>query len=106
MIFLNRNWGTEMAEKLYRVYVKTLDHPHISEMMVSAPNPELASTRALGHVKEANPEKGRSLEESQRNSVVVAVKEAGKNGCIVTNKIPTAVFDDIANSVAKSRKKK
>lgn len=88
-----------MAEKLFRVYVKTLDHPHISEMMVSAPDAETASRRALGHVKEANPEKGRSLAESQRNSVVVAVKEAGKNGCIVTNKIPTAVFADIASSL-------
>jgi hypothetical protein len=90
-----------MAEKLYRVYVQTLDHPHISEMIVSATDAESASKRALGHVKAANPEKGRSLKESQRNSVVVAVKEAGKNGCIVTNKIPTAVFEEIARSVEK-----
>lgn len=88
-----------MAEKLFRVYVNTLDHPHISEMIVSAPDADTASIRALGHVKAANPEKGRSLAESQRNSVVVAVKEAGKNGCIVTNKIPAAVFTDIANSL-------
>lgn len=94
-----------MAEKLFRVYVKTLDHPHISEMMVSAPDAATASKRALGHVKEANPEKGRSLAESQRNSVVVAVKEAGKNGCIVTNKIPTAVFADIANSMERTEEK-
>jgi len=88
-----------MAEKLFRVYVKTLDHAHISEMMVSAVDAESACTRALGHVKAANPEKGRSLEESQRNSVVVAVREAGKNGCIVSNRIPVAIFDEIAKSL-------
>lgn len=91
-----------MAEKLFRVYVTTLDHPHVSEMMVSAPNAETASKRALGHVKEANPEKGRSLRESQKNSAVVAVREAGKNGCIVTNKFPVSVFDDIAKAVDKT----
>ena len=88
-----------MAEKLFRVYVRTLDHAHISEMMVSALDEESASARAVRHVKSANPEKGRSLEESQRNSVVVAVREAGKNGCIVSNRIPVAVFDEIARSI-------
>lgn len=78
-----------MAEKLYKVYVRTLDHPHISEMMVCAPDEETASQRALGHVKAANPEKGRSLTESQRNSVVVAIKEAGKNGCIAPTNCPS-----------------
>lgn len=88
-----------MAEKLFKVYVRTLDHPHISEMMVCAPDEEIAAERALGHVKAANPEKGRSLAESQRNSVVVAIKEAGKNGCIVTHKLPVAVFESISNSL-------
>jgi hypothetical protein len=87
-----------MADKLFRVYVKTLDHAHISEMMVSAPDEASASARALRHVKAANPEKGRSLEESQRNSAVIAVREAGKNGCIVSNRIPVAIFDEIAKS--------
>jgi len=94
--------GKNVAEKLFKVYVQTLDHPHVSEMIVSAPDAEIASTRALSHVKATNPEKGRSLAESQRNSVVVAVKEAGKNGCIVTNKIPTAVFTGIANSLGET----
>jgi hypothetical protein len=88
-----------MADKLFRVYVKTLDHAHISEMMVSAPDEDSASARALRHVKAANPEKGRSLAESQRNSVVVAVREAGKKGCIVSNRIPVAIFDEIAKSL-------
>lgn len=85
--------------KLFRVYVRTLDHALISEMMVSAVDSKSASMRALGHVKAANPEKGRSLEESQRNSVVVAVREAGKNGCIVSNRIPVAIFEEIAKSL-------
>lgn len=91
-----------MAEKLFKVYVRTLDHPHISEMMVSAPDQESAAQRALGHVKEANPEKGRSIEESQKNSVVVAVREAGKNGCIVVNKIPVAAFEEIGKAIEKN----
>ncbi|MRV74055.1 hypothetical protein GJ700_20305 [Duganella sp. FT92W] len=95
-----------MAEKLFKVYVRTLDHPHISEMMVSAPDQESAAQRALGHVKEANPEKGRPIEESQKNSVVVAVREAGKNGCIVVNKIPVAAFEEIAKTVQPKQKKK
>jgi len=56
----------------------------------------------LGHVKAANPEKGRSPEDSQRNSVVVAVREAGKNGCIVSNKIPVAIFEEIAQTLLES----
>lgn len=85
-----------MADKLYKVYVKTLDHPHILEMLVSATDTATASARALSHVKAANPEKGRSTLESRRNSAVLAIKEAGKNGCIVSNKIPVAIFKDIA----------
>jgi hypothetical protein len=91
----------EMADKLFRVYVRTLDHAHISEMMVAAPDSESAASQALGHVKATNPEKGRSLQESQRNSVVVAVREAGKNGCIVTNRIPVAIFEDVAKALEK-----
>ncbi|MGF6764810.1 hypothetical protein P3T24_005144 [Paraburkholderia sp. GAS33] len=91
-----------MAEKLYKAYVKTLDHPHVLEMIVSAPSEEAAATKALGHVKEANPEKGRSLAESQKNSVVLAVKAAGKNGCIVTNKLPLVVFEKISKSIKKA----
>lgn len=91
-----------MADKLFKVYVKTLDHAHISEMMVSAPDSQSAAARALRHVKAANPEKGRPLAESQKNSAIVAVKEAGKNGCIVSNKIPVAIFDEIARAVGRS----
>ncbi|RKP46391.1 hypothetical protein [Trinickia fusca] len=93
-----------MAEKLYKVYVQTLDRPHVLEMIVSADGKELAANKALSHVKEANPTKGRSLEESQKNSVVIAVKAAGKSGCIVTNKIPVLAFEEIAKSVKKRGK--
>ncbi|WP_157661886.1 hypothetical protein [Burkholderia ubonensis] len=93
--------GGGMAEKLYKAYVKTLDHPHVLEMIVSAPDEEAATRKALSHVKEANPEKGRSLAESQKNSVVLAVKAAGKNGCIVINKLPLVIFEEISKTAAK-----
>lgn len=94
-----------MAERLYKVYVQTLDHPHVLEMIVSADGKEVAAQKALQHVKEANPTKGRSLEESQKNSVVIAVKAAGKSGCIVTNKIPVLAFEEIAKAVKRKSKK-
>jgi hypothetical protein len=94
-----------MTEKLYKVYVQTLDHPHVLEMIVSADERESAADKALSHVKEANPTKGRSLEESQKNSVVIAVKAAGKSGCIVTNKIPVLAFEQIAKAVKRKAKK-
>ncbi|QVN12050.1 MULTISPECIES: hypothetical protein [unclassified Burkholderia] len=90
-----------MAERLYKVYVQTLDHPHVLEMIVSADSKEAAEDKALGHIKEANPTKGRSLEESQKNSVVLSVKKAGKSGCIVTNKIPVLAFKDVQKALKK-----
>jgi hypothetical protein len=94
-----------MAEKLFKAYVKTLDHPHLLEMIVSAPDAEVAAKKALGHVKEANPDKGRAMEVSQKNSEVIAVKAAGKNGCIVTNKLPLEVFNKISKKIAKKKDK-
>ncbi|HZS80812.1 MAG TPA: hypothetical protein VFA14_05235 [Herbaspirillum sp.] len=97
--------GTAIVEKvygdagLYKVYVQTLDHPHVLEMIVSASTKEAATQKALQHVKEGNPTKGRSLEESQKNSVVIAAKPAGKSGCIVTNKIPVLAFEEIAKAL-------
>jgi hypothetical protein len=91
--------GEIMADKLFKAYVKTLDHPHLLEMIVSAPDAEIAAKKALKHVKEANPDKGRALEVSQQNSEVIAVKVAGKNGCIVTNKLPLVIFNKISKNI-------
>jgi hypothetical protein len=86
-------------EELFKVYVQTKDHPHVLEMIVSAGSPQAAKARALGHVKEANPTKGRSLEESQSNSIALFAKRAGKNGCLVTNKLPVKAFEAVSRAV-------
>jgi hypothetical protein len=96
----------KLAEELFKVYVRTLDHPHVLEMIVSAPDKATASESALKHVKATNPEKGRPLEESQKNSTVLSVKKVGKNGCIVTGKISTVVVDDLAKNYKAPKKPK
>ena len=77
---------------LYRVQVYTKGHPHISEMIVTADSKESAAAVAIGHVKEANPDKGRPVHVSQNNSTVLHVKKAGKNGAMVINKTPVDAF--------------
>lgn len=96
---------TGKKESLYKVYVQTKDHPHILEMIVSAESKDSAEKKALTHVKEANPTKGRSLEESQSNSEVLFAKKAGKSGCLVTNKLPETAFRAISKALAKKSTK-
>ena len=93
---------TKSKDNLYKVYVRTKDHPHILEMIVSADSKESAETKALGHVKEANPDKGRPLKESQANSEVIFAKKTGKSGCLVTNKLPVVAFKAISKSIIKN----
>ena len=91
--------ATTQREGLFKVYVQTKDHPHVLEMIVSARSKADAEAKALGHIKEANPTKGRSLAESQENSVVLFAKKAGKSGCLVTNKMPLRAFKSIAKAI-------
>ncbi|MCL9851997.1 hypothetical protein RSP673_005890 [Ralstonia solanacearum P673] len=89
---------------LYRVQVYTEGHPHISEMIVTAESQESAADVAIGHVKEANPEKGRPMHVSQNNSKVLHVKKAGKNGAMVINKTPVDAFMAVSKAVLKRKK--
>lgn len=91
--------ATEWAGNLYKVYVQTKDHPHVLEMIVAAESKDSAGEKALSHIKESNPTKGRSLEESQKNSVVLFAKKTGKSGCLVTNKLPVSAFRGISKNI-------
>jgi hypothetical protein len=84
---------------LYRVYIQTSDHPHILEMIVAGASVEDAKTRALGHVKESNPTKGRTLEASQSNSTVLAAKKTGMRGALVVNKMPVSIYRQIMRNL-------
>lgn len=94
----------EKKHNLYRVQVHTEGHPHISEMIVTADSKESAAAVAIGHVKEANPDKGRPLKVSQNNSTVLHVKKAGKNGAMVINKTPVDAFVAVGKAVRKKAK--
>lgn len=91
--------ATNVAGHLYKVYVQTKDHPHVLEMIVTAESKDSASKKALSHVKESNPTKGRALKESQKNSMVLFTKKAGKSGCLVTNKLPVSAFQAIVKNI-------
>lgn len=88
--------------KLYKVYIQTDDHPHILEMIVTANTKAEARKTGLGHVKEANPTKGRDQQISQKNSKVLAVTETGKNGALVISKISVKVANEIAEALNES----
>ncbi|QUP56264.1 hypothetical protein GO998_21425 (plasmid) [Ralstonia syzygii] len=94
----------EKKHSLYRVQVYTEGHPHISEMIVTADSKESAADVAIGHVKEANPDKGRPIHISQNNSKVLHVKKAGKNGAMVINKTPVDAFMAVSKAVRKKEK--
>lgn len=84
---------------LYRVYVQTDDHPHILEMIVAGENLRDAKKKALGHVKAANPTKGRAVATSQKNSTVVAAKKTGLAGALVVNKMPLTIHKEIMKNL-------
>ncbi len=96
--------ATKKDADLYKVLVETRDHPHVLEILVSAESASSASEKALGHIKAANPTKGRPLEISQNNSKVLSARKAGKNGCITINKLPVAAFKEAGISMAKNKK--
>lgn len=74
--------------KLYKVFVYTEGHPHVSEMIVAGTSEAEARERALNHVRANNPHKGeRTVEESQALSEVRSIQETGVNGCLVVNKL-------------------
>lgn len=81
---------------IYKVYVYTDGHPHVSEMVVAATSEDDARERARNHIKRNNPTKGdRTPEESQDLSRVLAVKETGIDGCLVINKISVAACKEM-----------
>jgi hypothetical protein len=84
---------------LYRVYVQTDDHPHILEMIVAGGSVKDAKKKALGHVKESNPTKGRTLQTSQKNSTVLAAKKTGMHGALVVNKMPVTIYKEIMKNL-------
>lgn len=84
---------------LYKVYIQTNDHPHISEMIVAGDSIEDAKEKALKHVKESNPTKGRNLETSQNNSTILAAKKTGMHGALVVNKIPVTTYKEIMENL-------
>lgn len=84
---------------LYRVYIQTDDHPHILEMIVAGTSIKDAKAKALGHVKESNPTKGRKLETSQKNSAVLAAKKTGMHGALVVNKMPVTIYKEIMENL-------
>ena len=88
---------------LWRVQVYTEGHPHISEMIVTADSKKAAAEKAIGHVKEANPDKGRSIEDSQERSSVLHVKKAGKNGAMVINRTPVAAYKAVGAALDKKK---
>ena len=74
--------------KLYKVFVYTQGHPHVSEMIVAGTSEAEAEERALNHVRASNPHKGeRTVEESQALSEVRSIQETGVSGCLVVNKL-------------------
>lgn len=86
--------------KLFKVYVHTVGHPHLSEMVVAANDRNDATERALNHVKRNNPTKGtRTPEESQDLSRVLAISETGVAGCLVINKITVAACREMGISI-------
>lgn len=85
--------------ELFRVYVQTDDHPHILEMIVAGENAKDAKKKALGHVKAANPTKGRALATSQKNSTVLAAKKTGLAGALVVNKMPVTIYKEIMKNI-------
>lgn len=84
---------------LYKVYIQTEDHPHILEMIVAGTSVADAKKKALGHVKESNPTKGRDLAVSQKNSIALAAKKTGMNGALVVNKMPVTVYKQIMTNL-------
>lgn len=78
---------------VYKVYIHTEEDPHVSEVVVAAESKEHAETRALEHVKKANPHKGeRTPQQAKEKTRVLFAKAAGKDGCIVIHRIPLEVF--------------
>lgn len=88
---------------LYRVYVQTDDHPHILEMIVAGESAKDAKKKALGHVKAANPTKGRALATSQKNSTVLAAKKTGLQGALVVNKMPVTIYKEIMENLKEEK---
>lgn len=79
--------------EVYKVYIHTEDDPHVSEMVVAANSKKEAESRALEHVKKANPHKGyRAPEESKDLTRVLFSKKAGTSGCLVIHRVPFEVF--------------
>jgi len=82
--------------KLYKVYVYTEDHPHVSEMIVAATSEAEAEKNALNHVKRSNPTKGeRTPEESRERSSVRSIQETGIDGCLVVGKLSLRACRDM-----------
>lgn len=82
--------------KLFKVFVYTQGHPHVSEMIVAATSEADAEARALNHVKRSNPTKGeRTPDESRDRSVARSIQETGIDGCLVVNKLALKACRDM-----------
>lgn len=85
--------------KLYKVYLHTQDDPAVQEMIVAASTSTEAKTKALGHVKKANPYKGaRSHSQAVKVTRVLSARETGMEGCVVIHRIPLDVFSSAAQA--------
>ncbi len=89
-----------MDSRLFRVYMRTQDHELVRELIVTAPDEELAVERAYEHVKAANRGKGdRSKEESENLTEVLAVVPTSKPHCLRISEMPAAAVRQIVDSL-------
>lgn len=83
-------------ERLFRVFMHTEGHELVRELIVTAANAGEAELRAYEHVKAANPGKGdRSKEESEAESVILAIVPTSKPHALRISEIPAAAVRQI-----------
>ena len=86
--------------KLYRVYTLTQGDTAVTERLVAADDDKQAAAQAVGNVKAQNPTKGlTSVSESQANTVVLSVREAGSDGVLCVSRIPVNAIEVIAHAI-------
>lgn len=89
-----------MDSRLFRVYMHTVDHELVRELIVTAVDEDQAAERAYEHVKAANQGKGeRSKEESESLTDILAIFPTSKPHCLRINEVPAGAVRQIVEAL-------
>ena len=95
--------GDSKMARLFRVFTATEGDTSITERLVCADDDAGARVAAIANVKSQNPTKGDTKPKtSKENTTILSVKECGKHGVLVINRIPLSSLSAIHDALTHS----